>query len=79
MKTATIQQLAFRIKQAKDESLPQPIIFLGAGASKTGGIPLAAEIIGDIIKRCNNNPDIFSLSDDDKTYPKLMECLTPFE
>ncbi len=79
MKTSTIKELAFLIKQAKDENLPQPIIFLGAGASKTGGIPLAGEIVVDILKRYNNNPKISSIKDEDKTYPRLMECLTPFE
>ena len=51
MKTATIEELAYLIKQAKDGNLPQPIIFLGAGASKTGGIPLASEIVDDILKK----------------------------
>ena len=79
MKTATIEELAFLIKQAKVENLPQPIIFLGAGASKTGGIPLAGEIVDDILKRYNYYPKISSFKDEEKTYPKLMECLTPFD
>ncbi|MBT5528957.1 MAG: hypothetical protein HOK35_07345 [Cytophagia bacterium] len=79
MKTATIEELAYLIKQAKVENLPKPIIFLGAGASKTGGIPLAGEIVDDILKTYNSNPKISSIKNEDKTYPKLMECLIPFE
>jgi tetratricopeptide (TPR) repeat protein len=79
MKKSTIEELAYQIKQAKDEGLPKPIVFLGAGASKTGGIPLACEIVEEILDRYKNNPKIKSIQDEDKTYPKLMECLTPYE
>lgn len=79
MKDSTIENLAYRIKQAKKENLPQPIVFLGAGASRTGEIPLAVEIVKDILNQYKDNPDVKNLNDDDKSYPKLMECLTPFE
>jgi len=38
MKTTTIEQLAYIMKQAKKRDKPKPIFFLGAGASKTAGI-----------------------------------------
>ena len=72
MKTATIEELAYLIKQAKVENLPKPIIFLGAGASKTGGIPLAGEIVDDILKTYNSNPKISSIKNEDKTYMKFL-------
>ncbi|PPK74360.1 import receptor subunit TOM20-like [Methylobacter tundripaludum] len=74
IQTATIEELAYFIKQARDNS-HSPIFFLGAGASKTGGIPLAGEIVTDILKNHSDNPRIKSLKTDEKTYPKLMECL----
>ncbi len=77
MKETTIEKLAYIIKDAKGHNLPQPIFFLGAGASKTGNIPLANEIIKDILKKFNNNPDIQELKENEKSYSKLMDCLTP--
>ncbi len=77
METTSIKQLAYFMKQAKKENLPSPIFFLGAGASKSGEIPLANEIIADILDRYANNPSIKSLGTEEKTYPKLMECLGP--
>lgn len=77
MKTATIEELAYLMKEAANEKLPSPIFFLGAGASKTGGVPLASEIISDIIERYSNSPRIKSLTTEEQTYPKLMECLGP--
>ena len=79
MKDSTIEKLAYLIKQAKDKNQPQPIVFLGAGASRTGGIPLADEIAADILKQYKDNPDIKVLKDDNQKYPQLMECLTPLE
>ena len=79
MKKATIKELAYKIKTAKKNNQPQPIFFLGAGASKTGDIPLASEIVTDILKKHSDNPLIQKLNKDDKTYSKLMECLDPFE
>ena len=79
MNTSTIEELAYLIKQAKEERLPQPIVFLGAGASKTGGVPLAYDIIKDILEKFKESPKIKFLKDEEKTYAKLMECLTPFE
>jgi len=79
MNIASIEDLSYLINQAKTEGLPKPIVFLGAGASKTGGVPLASEIVKEILEKYKNKPNIKSLKDDDKTYPKLMACLSPFE
>jgi len=79
MKIATIEEFAYLMQQAKKEGLPQPIVFLGAGASKTGGVPLASEIIKDILEKHKKNPKIQELKKETKTYAQLMECLTPFE
>ena len=77
MKEATIPELAYFMKEAKGEGKRAPIFFLGAGASKTGGIPLAGEIIKDILEQNADNPKISKLKEEEKTYAKLMDCLSP--
>jgi tetratricopeptide (TPR) repeat protein len=79
MKNSTIEELAYLIKEADKARLPQPIVFLGAGASKSGGIPLAGEIVTDILDRFKDNPSIRVLAGEERTYPNLMECLAPFQ
>jgi tetratricopeptide (TPR) repeat protein len=79
MKETSIEQLAYLLKHAKDNNKPQPIFFLGAGASKSGGIPLAAEIEKNIVERYSDNPSVKSLKTEDRTYAKLMDCLLPAE
>ncbi len=80
MEESSIEDLAYLMKEAKKENLPQPIVFLGAGVSKSGQIPLASEIIDDILSKYKNNPKIKKLNKDDKhSYSYLMNCLTPFE
>ena len=79
MKTITIKELAYLLKQAKKKGEPQPIFFLGAGASKSGNIPLAQEIVNDILKVHADSPFIKKLQESERTYAKLMECLQPFE
>ncbi len=39
MKYEYIEDLAYYMKQAKENGQNKPIVFLGAGASKTGNIP----------------------------------------
>lgn len=79
MNIATIEELKYLMEQAKSENLPKPIVFLGAGASKTGGVPLAKEIVEDILRKFQKNPKIRDVKEEDKTYPKLMGHLTPFD
>ncbi|MGB6128477.1 MAG: tetratricopeptide repeat protein [Psychrilyobacter sp.] len=76
---ATMDDLVYMLKQAKQESQPLPVFFLGAGVSKSGNIPLAFEIQNDILKGFSNNPRIKKMDEKDKTYSKLMDCLTPYE
>ena len=73
MKEITIEELGYLIKQAKNK----PIFFLGAGASVSGDIPLAGDIVKDILSKYNKSPFINKLEDKEKTYSKLMECLLP--
>ena len=79
MRNVTIDELAYILKQAKKNNQPKPIFFLGAGASKSGNIPLARDIIKDILDKYSNSPAIKKLEDKDKSYSKLMECLQPYE
>ncbi len=79
MKDSTIESLAYRIRQAKENKQPRPIVFLGAGASKTGGIPSADGIVKDILERYKGNPEVRALKEEERDYPKLMNCLTPTE
>lgn len=77
MKEIKIEHLGYLLKQAKANNKPQPIFFLGAGASRSGKIPLAGEIIIKILKDYPDNPFIKDLPNDQRTYAKLMECLLP--
>jgi tetratricopeptide (TPR) repeat protein len=79
MKTVTIEEIAYIIKQTKDNTQPKPIIFLGAGASKTGGIPLARDIVKDILNKFSDAPSIKKLKEEEKSYSKLMDCLQPYK
>ena len=77
MKTGTIEELAYLMKEAENRKEPQPIFLLGAGASRTGNIPLANEIVKDILNKYSNSPFIAKLNDDKNNYAKLMGCLQP--
>ncbi|MCG8576966.1 MAG: SIR2 family protein [Flavobacteriales bacterium] len=77
MKEILIDELAYLIKQAKESGQPQPIFFLGAGASASGNIPLAGEIANNILSEYSDSPFIKKLKEDEKTYSRLMECLLP--
>jgi len=77
MKEIKIDELVYFLKRAKGKEKPQPIFFLGAGASKTGGIPLAGEIEKQILSEHADNPRICTLPPESKKYAKLMSCLQP--
>ena len=77
MKTASIEELAYLMKQANRDGSDKPIFFIGAGASKSGGIPLAKEIVKDILENFDDNYRIKGLNGDAKTYSKLMGYLSP--
>ncbi|MFY4842710.1 TPR end-of-group domain-containing protein [Aliarcobacter butzleri] len=73
MRKADIEDLAYLIKNSKEK----PIVFLGAGASITGNIPIAKTIVEDILKKYKDNPRV--RKDTKKTYKSLMDCLLPNE
>jgi len=77
MKEIKIKHLAYLLKQAKEKKQPQPIFFLGAGASRSGNIPLAGEIITKILNDYSDSPFIEDLPKEERTYAKLMNCLQP--
>ncbi|MCG3681978.1 TPR end-of-group domain-containing protein [Aliarcobacter butzleri] len=73
MRKVEIEDLAYLIKNSKEK----PIIFLGAGASITGNIPIAKTIVEDILEKYKDNPKV--KRDTEKTYKSLMDCLLPNE
>jgi hypothetical protein len=56
MREKSISQLAYDLKQVKEQK-SRAIFFLGAGASVTGGIPLAKDIAKEIQTRYTTNND----------------------
>tara|TARA_R110002050_G_scaffold37907_3_gene93861 strand:+ start:20618 stop:22960 length:2343 start_codon:yes stop_codon:yes gene_type:complete len=79
MKDISIEELAYMLKEAKKKCLPQPIFFLGAGASVTGNIPLAGQISKQILEEFADSPFIKKLNESEKTYSNLMACLQPHQ
>ncbi|MFN8713333.1 MAG: SIR2 family protein, partial [Bacteroidota bacterium] len=79
MKEIKIEKISYILKQAKAQNKPKPIFFLGAGASRSGGIPLAGEIIAKILEVYTDNPEIKELPEKQRTYANLMDCLLPSE
>ena len=77
MKEITIEHLAYALNEAKKANQPQAIFFLGAGASRSGNIPLASEIITKILSDYADSPFVKGLPQEERTYAKLMECLKP--
>lgn len=80
MNLATIEELAYQIKKAKDKGLPKPIVFLGAGASASAGIPLTDKIVADVKLLYKNKPSVkLLINADEKNYYKIMKALTADE
>lgn len=79
MREAHVDSIAHLLKEAKGKQQNKPIVFLGAGMSATGEIPLAGEIAEDILSKYGSNPDVKRLAKDDQIYSKLMACLTTSE
>ena len=77
MKEIEIDHLAYLLNEAKRKKQPQPIFFLGAGASRSGNIPLASEIVKQILIDYSTSPFIIDLPPNERTYAKLMDCLLP--
>ncbi|TSJ43719.1 hypothetical protein FO440_05885 [Mucilaginibacter corticis] len=79
MKIETIDHLAYIIKEAEKRGRPKPIVFLGAGASRSAGIPDAKTIAKTIITDYPSNPKIKKLKEEERTYSRLMDTLQPSE
>lgn len=79
MKKTTIEDIAYLLYHAKRDRKPKPIVFLGAGASKSGNVPLANEIAEEIRRNYEDSPQIKLLQEHEKDYATLMSCLQPNE
>jgi tetratricopeptide (TPR) repeat protein len=77
MKEAYIDDIAYQLKRNKENNLPGAVVFLGAGASVTSGIPSANIIAETILTRFGEAPAIKRLANEAKNYHELMACLTP--
>ena len=78
MTEGQIEDIAYLLKDAKN-SKNKPIVFLGAGMSVAGDIPSADKIAEEILSRFQNKPKIKRIKKEDRTYAKLMACLTTAE
>jgi tetratricopeptide (TPR) repeat protein len=79
MRNKDIDSIAYLLKRAKETNQPKPIVFLGAGASISAGIPGSIQIIKDILKTFKDKPEIKKLSVEERTYYNLMGCLNTEE
>jgi tetratricopeptide (TPR) repeat protein len=80
MNKRTIDDIAYIFKKAKDENKPRPIIFLGAGASQSAGIPLTGKIVEDILEKFKEKPSVKRLDENErKDYYKVMGSLSAEE
>lgn len=80
MEKRTIEDIAYLIKQAEKNKENKPIIFLGAGASVSAGIPLAGKIVKDILNIHKDKPTIQRLNKEEReNYYKLMSALSAQE
>src|SRR6185436_19890911 len=80
MNDQDVDSIAYLIDRAKKNNKPKPIVFLGAGASVTAGIPGAEKIKDDILTRFKAKPSIKKLNEEDKKdYYKVMGCLNSTE
>jgi tetratricopeptide (TPR) repeat protein len=80
MNKRTIDDIAYIFKKAKEENKPKPIIFLGAGASQSAGIPLTGKIVEDILEKFKEKPSVKRLDENErKDYYKVMGSLSAEE
>lgn len=78
MTEGQVEDIAYLLKDAKNSN-NKPIVFLGAGMSVAGGIPSADKIAEEILSKFQNKPKIKRIKKEDRTYAKLMACLTTAE
>lgn len=80
MNKNTIEYLAYILNQAREEELPKAIVFLGAGASASAGIPLTHVIVRHIKIKYKKNPIIREfVSKNETDYYTIMGALTADE
>lgn len=80
MDKKTIEYLAYLLDKAKNEGKDRAIVFLGAGASVSAGIPLTGVIVRHIRLKFRKNPLIQKYVLNGKTdYYELMALLTADE
>lgn len=76
----TLEDIIYIFKKAKEKNKPNPIVFIGAGASASSGIPLANKIRIDVLKIFRDKPSIQRLSKKCKLdYYEVMGALSPDE
>lgn len=81
MEKRDISDLAYILSKIQnDPTRPKPIVFLGAGASVSAGIPMASEIVKKILNDFSEKPAIKRLTKDNKKdYYQLMSALSADE
>lgn len=80
METTNIEVLAYKLKKYKEKTGQGAIVFLGAGASVSGNIPLAGQIVKKIQTDYQDSPIVKALPEDKKNdYYSLMKCLDPHD
>jgi tetratricopeptide (TPR) repeat protein len=83
MQKKDINDIVYLINAAREQNQPMPIVFLGAGASVSAGIPLANDIIKYVLSA--NSPfseksKIKVLTEEKrKEYAAVMDCLSSNE
>ncbi len=70
-----IESLVYLMKKADRENQPKPIVFLGAGASVSAGIPSAYTIKEKALELYRDKPEIKRLSPEQQTYANVLKCL----
>ncbi|AMO20303.1 TPR end-of-group domain-containing protein [Flavobacterium columnare] len=76
-----IDDLVYILNEIKsDSSKPKPIVFIGAGASASAGIPLTGKIIEDILEKYKEKPLIKRIDKSKElSYYELMSALSADE
>lgn len=76
MNIKTLEDVAFTLKYCKENNKPMPIVFLGAGASVSSGIPLTGKIIDRVYNDFGAKPSIRRLKDvNNRDYYEVMKAL----
>ncbi|MEM9821687.1 MAG: tetratricopeptide repeat protein [Bacteroidota bacterium] len=79
MKEKSLDHLVYLLRRIKKNKEPKAIVLMGAGCSKTAGIPTAGEIMNDVLEKFSDHPDIKKIDRSNLEYAKVMECLGPRE